>query len=240
MAIKVHSTKDVTVNGVKMMVYGASGVGKTVLTTTCPNPIIISAEKGLLSLSDFDYPYIEVKTLDSMDAAYKYCRTSEYTTIIIDSISEIATAILAGHKRELIAESKTGKIDARQAYGKLAESVGNLIRNFRDIDGKHVLFIAKERRMVDEDANTFWFEAYLPGQVLPFDTPFLVDEVFSMQIDRKGERFLQTQPDRKRTCKDRSGKLDISEKPHIGRIIDKITGSQAPPMSASTKEKKDG
>ena len=55
MAIKLHSTKDVTVNGVKMMVYGASGVGKTRLTTTCPNPIIISAEKGLLSLADYDF-----------------------------------------------------------------------------------------------------------------------------------------------------------------------------------------
>ena len=35
--------------GVKMLVYGESGMGKTMLTATLPRPLLISAESGLLS-----------------------------------------------------------------------------------------------------------------------------------------------------------------------------------------------
>ena len=224
MAINVKSTKDVHTNGIKCVLYGASGTGKTVMGATAPNPIFISAEKGLLSLADKDIPYIEVKTLQSMNEAYQHCAKSEYDTIVIDSLSEETQACLDEFKRKMIAESASGKIDARQAYGKIAESIGNLIRNFRDIDGKNVIFIAKEKRIDDEETGTYYFEAYMPGKVLPFDLPYLVDEVFALQIDRKGNRFVQTQPDRKRICKDRSNKLDTQEVPDFIHIFNKIKG----------------
>lgn len=226
MAINVKSTKDVHTNGIKCVLYGASGSGKTVMASTAPNPIYVSAEKGLLSLANQDIPYIEVKTLKSMGEAFKYCVGSEFDTIVIDSLSEVTQACLDEFKRTMIAESKTGKIDARQAYGKNNESIGNLIRNFRDLDGKNVIFIAKERKMIDEDSNVITFEAYLPGQVLPFDLPYLVDEVFCLQMSRKGERFIQTASDFKRICKDRSGKLDNPELPDFKVIYDKIKGAK--------------
>ena len=225
MAIKILSTKDVHTNGIKLVLYGASGTGKTVMGSTAPNPIFISAEKGLLSLASKDIPYIEVKSLKSLDEAYKYVIKSEYDSIIIDSLSEVTQTVLDQTKKTMILESQTGKIDARQAYGKIAESIGNMIRNFRDIDGKNVVFIAKERKMENEDGS-ITFEAYLPGQVLPFDLPYLVDEVLCLQISKKGERFLQTQPDRKRICKDRSDKLDEFEHPDLTAIFNKIKGEK--------------
>lgn len=222
MAINVKSTKDVHTNGIKLVLYGASGSGKTVMASTAPNPIYISAEKGLLSLADKDIPYIEVKTLKSMDEAYKYCKDSDYETIVVDSISEVTQACLDEFKKDMIKNSASGKIDARQAYGKVAESIGNLIRNFRDIDGKNVVFIAKERKIEDDDAGTITYEAYLPGRVLPFDLPYLVDEVICLQMSRKGERFIQTVGDFKRICKDRSGTLANPELPNFKVIFDKI------------------
>ena len=222
MAINIKSTKDVHTNGIKLVLYGASGSGKTVMGSTAPDPIYISAEKGMLSLANKDIPYMEVKTLKSLDEAYKYCRESEYKTIVIDSISEITQACLDEFKNKMILDSSTGKIDARQAYGKNNEAIGNMIRNFRDLDGKNVIFIAKERRMVDEESKAVTFEAYLPGQVLPFDLPYLVDEVICLQMSRKGERFIQTAADYKRICKDRSGTLSNPEVPDFKVIFDKI------------------
>lgn len=221
MAVNIKSTKDVHTNGIKLVLYGASGSGKTVMSAGAPNPIFISAEKGMLSLADQDIPYIEVNTLKSMGEAYKYVVGSEYDTIVIDSLSEVTQVCLDQFKKSMIAESSSGKIDARQAYGKIAESIGNLIRNFRDIDGKNVIFIAKERRMENEDGSVT-FEAYLPGQVLPFDLPYLVDEVFCLLIDRKGNRTIQTAGDFKRICKDRSGTLDNPEVADFNVIFDKI------------------
>ena len=224
MAIKIKSTKDVHTNGIKIVIYGASGSGKTRLGATAPGPIYISAEKGLLSLADQDIPYIEVTSLEQFKSAYKYVVKSEYDSIIIDSLSEITTTVLDEWRSRLISESNSGKIDVRQAYGKVAESIGGVIRAFRDIEGKNVVFLAKERRHVDEGTTDVTFEAYMPGQVLPFDLPYLVDEFLCLQVTRKGERFLQTGSDFKRICKDRSGKLDDKEPANLTDIFNKIKG----------------
>jgi len=46
MAIKLNSTSAIAATGVKILVYGQAGAGKTTLITTLPNPIILSAEGG--------------------------------------------------------------------------------------------------------------------------------------------------------------------------------------------------
>ncbi len=59
MAINLKTTKGLGAdNGVKFLVYGQAGAGKTSLIPTLPNPIILSAEAGLLSIADASLPYI--------------------------------------------------------------------------------------------------------------------------------------------------------------------------------------
>ena len=217
MAIKIQSTKDCHVDGIKVVVHGVSGVGKTVLCTTAPKPIIISSERGLLSLSKMDIPFIEVNTVKDVDDAYNYLKADkEYDTICVDSISEIADKV--------IVELKKSVSDARQAYGQLSDSLGSVIRKFRDLKGKNVVFIAKSRRLDDEEAGTWQMEPFITGRALPFQLPYLVDEVFYYDIDRKGNRILCTKSSRKYIAKDRSGMLDEFEKPNLTEIFKKIGG----------------
>ena len=58
MAVRLQTTRDIGIRGVKLLVYGAAGAGKTSLVRTLPSPVILSAEAGLLSLSGTDIPYI--------------------------------------------------------------------------------------------------------------------------------------------------------------------------------------
>lgn len=228
MAINIRTTTDIHVEGIKIVLYGNSGVGKTVLCSTAPSPLIISAEKGLLSLSDQAIDFIQVMSLKDVGDAYNFITKSEeatkYKTICIDSISELTEVCLLEIKNKMIKDSDTGKIDARQSYGKLAESVGTMIRRFRDLQHHDVVMVAKQKRMEDEDGGTYWFEPYLPGRVLPFNLPYLVDEVFCMQLRRNGDRYLQTVGDRRFICKDRSGKLDAEEVPNLTAVFNKIRG----------------
>lgn len=214
MAVAIRSTLNVSADGVKCVIYGASGIGKTRLALTAPKPIIISAERGLLSLSQHDIPAIEVQSVEDVQGAFNLSTKGDYQTIILDSLSEISETVLSKLKKD----SK----DARQAYGVMAESLGNLIRNFRDLVGKHVVFIAKMRRVEDEDSGVVSFEPYLPGKILPFQLPYLVDEVFVMRMNPKKERFLQTESDLKHIAKDRSGLLSANEPPDLGLIFNKI------------------
>ena len=69
MAINLQSTNTVVNAGIKMLVYGAAGTGKTCLIPTLPSPVILSAEGGLLSISDHNIPFIEVKSMDTLRLA---------------------------------------------------------------------------------------------------------------------------------------------------------------------------
>lgn len=201
MAIKIQSTADLEFSGVKCVVFGGAGVGKTRLCATAPRPIIISAEEGLLSLSDVDCAFVEIKSLKDLDEAYKQLRNNpDYDTICLDSLSEIAEV--------LVAELKPQFKDARQAYAALADAMIPMLKRFRDIKGKNTVFTCKKIDVKDEESGVVTTELFLPGNVLPNQVPYLVDELFYMDVDRTGIPFLQTKPSRKVFSKDRSGALD--------------------------------
>ena len=65
MAISLKRTGGISSNGVKLLVYGQAGAGKTSLIKTLPNPVVLSAEGGLLSIQDADLPYIEITSMET-------------------------------------------------------------------------------------------------------------------------------------------------------------------------------
>lgn len=221
--IKITSTKDHSTHGVKIMVYGSSGGGKTRLCGTAPSPIIISAESGLLSLAEVDIPVIEVNTVEDVNDVYNWAISSEeakkYDTLCLDSITEIAEVLLTTFK----AEDK----DARAAYGRLADEMTKTIRSFRDLKGKNVYFTAKQVTLTNDVGVTSYVPS-MPGKTLLNGLPFFFDEVLSIQLGKLENgtqyRYLQTFSDRQRDCKDRSGKLDQKEEPNLQKIFNKISG----------------
>ena len=203
MAIKVQSTADIQFHGVKCIIFGGPGVGKTRSIATAPKPIIISAEEGLLSLMEVDVPFIEVKSLDDLNEAYNFLKKDAgqtYKTIGLDSLSEIAEV--------LIAQELPKHKDGRQAYAALAQAMIPMLKKFRDLKDVNTVFSCKKIDVKDEESGVVTTELFLPGNVLSNQIPYLVDELFYMDVDRTGIPFLQTKPNRKAFSKDRSGALD--------------------------------
>lgn len=218
MAIKIQKTSDIVVDAVKTVVFGGPGTGKTRLCATAPNPLIISAESGLLSLAETDCEYIEVRNLAEFDEAYRFMKGSkeadQYETCGLDSLSEIAEV--------LVAELKPQFKDGRQAYMALADRMMPMLRKFRDLKGKHTIFTVKLERVTNEESGITTEEMLMPGRVLGLQIPYMIDELFKLDVDRKGKAFLQTAPNRMSFCKDRSGALDNPESPDMTAIINKI------------------
>lgn len=222
MAIKIQSTKDILIDSVKSIVYGGPGSGKTRMCATAPDPIIISAEKGLLSLADVDCSFIEVKNMRDFNDAYKWCKSSEeaklFQTIGLDSLSEIAEV--------LVTELKPQYKDGRQVYMALADAMMPMLRKFRDLERKHTLFTVKMLRIQDEESGAVTEELLMPGKVLGNQIPYMVDEMFKINVDRKGVSTLQTAPSRLSFAKDRSGALANPEVLDMTVIINKIMAKQ--------------
>jgi hypothetical protein len=216
------------VSGVKMLVYGKAGMGKTVLCSTAPNPLIISAESGLLSLAAYDLPVIEIASIDDLTNCYNWIANSAdaniYDTICLDSISEISEVVLSKEK----ADNK----DGRAAYGETIDKMNLIIRSFRDLTGKHVYFSAKEEYSTDDTTGKSMFCPTMTGKKLTQGLPYFFDEVFHMDMANNAEgqpfRYLRTQPDFNHVAKDRSNMLDEIEAPDLSNIINKILSGTKP------------
>jgi len=232
--IQLKSTKAAAFNGIKVLVYGPAGSGKTSLcATTGGNPLIISAEAGLLSLRGHDIPFLEVASMADLEQAYAFVTSpacAEFDWICLDSISEVAEVVLNFEKKRMV----NGKlVDPRQAYGALQEQVTDLIRAFRDIKGKNVYFSCKQERIKDELTGAMLYGPAMPGTKLPQMIPYFFDEVFALRVETDPDtkqpiRWLQTIGCAQYGAKDRSGALDQFEAPNLGAIALKITPQAAP------------
>jgi hypothetical protein len=220
--LKFSTTDQATIHGVKVLVYSESGIGKTVLCSTAPTPLILSAESGLLSLRRFKLPVIEIKTIQDLQEAHLFCANAKeaagFETICLDSISEIAEVVLANAKPQVK--------DPRQAYGEMIEKMTMVIRAFRDLPGKNVYFSAKMEPMKDEMTGIIKYGPSMPGSKLGPQMPYFFDEVFRLAVGKGADgslfRFLQTQPDLQYVAKDRSGSLAMYEQPDLTAVFRKI------------------
>tara|TARA_R100000935_G_scaffold42885_1_gene65132 strand:- start:260 stop:925 length:666 start_codon:yes stop_codon:yes gene_type:complete len=220
MAIQLKSTGDLGNQGLKVLVYGQAGCGKTTLSKTLPKPVVLSAEGGLLSLKDDNIPYIEIKSMTDLHNAYAWLQDSdEFESVVLDSISEIAEVVLSHEK-------KINK-DGRAAYGEMDVQLSEIIRAFRDLN-MHVLMTAKLEKQQDEMGRMLYFPS-LPGNKTAQKLPYFFDEVLALRIEKdeegKTQRALMCDSDGLWLAKDRSGKLDAWESPDLGEIIAKVGGA---------------
>lgn len=251
MAIKLTSTAS---GGeyTKVMVYGPSGIGKTTLAGTAPNPVIVSSEKKLISLKDKNIPVILIENHIDLANALTFIKTdkraAKFETVVVDSISDIAETLLSYFKENPV----DGNTHPQAAYGHMADHLSPLIKKFRDIADKHVYFIAKAKMVEDQYTNVNMWMPSMPGRVLGPNLPYEFDFVFAMRQAEtesgKKYRYLQTQGDIQWLAKGHSS-LNTIERPDLSLIFDKLLGkapqekktgqdTKQPPKEEKEKEEK--
>jgi hypothetical protein len=224
--LNIKTVGDITANhGVKVLVYGRPGFGKTRLIGTTPRPFIFSTEGGLLSLrQNFSHiPCFEIHNVAELEQAHAWTFNSSeaksFDTICLDSISEIAEVCL-------ISEKKANVKNGFAAYGNLNDRIMQIFRDFRDHAHKHVYFVAKEEYDKDQD-GTMKYQPSMPGKTLSIQVPYMFDEIFRCEQYRdtvSGQviDYLRCKADNNTIAKDRSGRLDWAEQMDLGMVFNKI------------------
>lgn len=221
--MKITTTREVVGEfGLKILVHGPPGAGKTRLCATTgdlKSTLIISAEGGLLSVREWEIDVAQVSSIDDVYEVYEFLKRGDhhYRWVCLDSISEIAEVVLAGEKLR--------NRDARRAYGEMADTVFDLIRGFRNLPC-HVLMTAKQGRE-EIDGRTL-HAPMLPGRQLTLNVAYLFDEVFALRVETNAEgevvRVLQTGKSKSFDAKDRSGALSMFEQADLSAIAAKVCG----------------
>lgn len=211
--------------GVKSLVYGPPGSGKTPLVNTCPRPLLLACEPGLLSMRNSTVPTFQAYDAASIDEFFKWffnsTETKNFDTICVDSIPQLADTYL---QAALTGKSKSGsKMHGLAAYGDMATRTMEHLRGLYYTMHKHTYLICKEG-WIDE-TNGKMRRPYFPGQQLNTDVPHLFDEILHLgihSVPNAGQiKSFQCSATIDTVARDRTGALSEYEKPDFGYIIKK-------------------
>jgi len=152
----------------------------------------------------------------------------KYDTVFIDSITVAGRLCFQWCKGQPEAHSdKTGKPDVRGAYGLHGREMIAWLTHLQHTRAKNVIFVGILDEKVD-DFNRKVFVPQIDGSKTGLELPGIVDEVLTLTSlpDDKGvpQRVFvcHTQNSWGYPAKDRSGRLDLLEPPHLGQLIEKI------------------
>ncbi len=174
--------------GVKSIIFGAPGSGKTPLVASAPRPVLLATEPGLLSIRHVqNVPVWEAYTAPKIDEFltwfFKSNETKNFDTLAIDSLSNMAELFL---KAEL-ERHKHGM----QAYGALSQRVMAVCDELFYLQDKHVVMLAKEGTRengssvvmangVAEQVPILQKIPFFPGKDLNVKIPHLFDNVLHL------------------------------------------------------------
>lgn len=165
---------------------------------------------------------------------------AKYDTYFVDSLTVLSRMCLAWCKTQPAAFSeKTGKPDTRGAYGLLGTEMIGALTHLQHVRDKHVIYVCILEEKLD-DFNRRIYQLQLEGAKTSAELPGVLDEVITLAIlqadDGTPYRAFVTGADNAWgfPSKDRSGRLDPIEEPHLGKLIAKClgrNGQDAPPPS---------
>lgn len=157
-----------------------------------------------------------------------------YETVFIDSITVAGRLCLQWCKGEPQAVSeKTGKPDMRGAYGLHGQEMIAWLTHLQHTRAKNVWFVGILEERID-DFNRRSFVPQIDGAKTGNELPGIVDQVITMAEltadDGTAYRAFvcQTLNPWSYPAKDRSGRLDMVEEPHLGRLMAKVAGPVRP------------
>ncbi len=156
----------------------------------------------------------------------------KYETYFIDSITVAGRLCFrwATQQPEALSE-RSGKPDLRGAYGLHAREMIAWLTQLQHARGRNVIFVGILEKVTD-DLNVSTWQLQIEGAKTGRELPGIVDQVITMQHvafdDEKSIRVFVCHPDNPHgwPAKDRSGRLELYEPPHLGKLIDKITAAQ--------------
>lgn len=267
MAFKIVSANErlAEQRGIKAVIFGPSGIGKTSLMWTL-NPdktLFVDLEAGDLAIEGLQVDSIRPRTWEEFrdfavflggpnpalrpDQPYSQAHydhvcgqfgdpavLAKYDTYFIDSITVLGRLCFnwAKGQPEALSE-KTGKPDVRGAYGLHGREMIASLTHLQHTRGKNVFFVG----ILDKKTDDFGRQQWVPqieGAKTGMELPGLVDQVISM-VELRGDDGV---PRRAFVCqtlnewgfpaKDRSGRLNAIEEPHLGRLAEKIAGPAKP------------
>jgi hypothetical protein len=196
-------TKATSVNKkLKVLVYGASGSGKTHFALTFPKPAVIDTEGGTELFSDrFDFDVLRTKDFNEVLKAVE--TASGYETVVIDPVTVLwqvimeAGQIAAENRQRAKNRNPDEATLTPRDWGVIKRKVNALYTRLVNMPC-HVVVAGRIKDINEQRGN----EVTKVGERVDAEksTEYLFDIIVKLQVDKDGKRWGIIE-------KDRSGKL---------------------------------
>jgi hypothetical protein len=246
--------------GVKALIVGPAGVGKTsLLRTLDPKSVLfVDLEAGDLAVQDVEVDSLRPRTWEDCrnvacflggpnpalppTAVYSQAHfdavkeefgeasaLGKYETYFIDSITVAGRLCFKWCEQQPESFNDRGKKDVRGTYGLMGREMIGWLTHLQHTRGKNVIFLGILENLKDEFNVTSW-ELQIEGSKTGKELPGIVDQIATMQFvdfgdGQKVRALVCTQPNPwNYPAKDRAGRLEQVEQPHLGKWLAKLTG----------------
>jgi hypothetical protein len=161
----------------------------------------------------------------------------KYDTIFIDSIT-VAGRLCFSYNQNLPENrsDRTGKLDTRAVYGAQGREMMAWLTHLQHIRDKNVIFVGILDEKTD-DYGRITYDLQIEGAKTGRELPGIVDELITMTTltADDGTKFRAFVCDTLNQwgypAKDRSGRLDAVEEPHLNKLLEKMSGPRPEAMN---------
>ena len=166
---------------------------------------------------------------DAVCGEFQDAKLSKYETYFIDSITVAGRLCFRWCEQQPESFTDRGKKDVRSTYGLMGREMVSWLNQLQFCRGKNVIFVGILENLKDEFNTTSW-HLQIEGSKTGKELPGIVDELATMQFVDFGDgnpvrALVCTSPNAwNYPAKDRSGRLEQIEQPHLGKWLAKLTG----------------
>ena len=231
MTIEIGTTRGMA-QKVSFLIYGDPGIGKTSLCKTIPadsdsKVLYVAQDPGQLALRDRDFPCARVTGANFLREIYELIKKDEsrYDWVFFDGLNEAGETVLKAERAKEYAKATPNNF---APYNKLDDIFCDWVYAMLSLR-PHMIFVTHRDFDARRDRQ---FVPLFPGNKFSERLLGIFDEVGYMRLvkgaDGTSRRLIQFSSDFDPRCeaKDRSGSLDATEEPNIGKIFSKIYGGR--------------
>jgi len=161
---RLISLEDIEDDGIKMLIYGHSGTGKTRLAATFsvlgPTLHIICSSNKLNEARSIrghkNIKIVDLKQPDDLSALVAHAKNHKYKTVILDHVTEFCNIVLAKiMKLEKMPEQSSWGLAKQQDYAQMGLQVKEYLRELLDLPC-NVLILGQQRSydtVTDDDGT---------------------------------------------------------------------------------------